>query len=75
MKFLRDMTASELAQARKDKLPLHCQTMSRRSRVYEDGVVFGDVEELSRENLEARILEMRQQGWKLIGTYFVRTYK
>lgn len=71
----RNLTAAELEAARLRKLPIHCQTMQRRSRVNPNELVFSDVEELSREMLDKTVAEYRAAGWRESGTYFVRNAK
>lgn len=65
------MTADELAQARRERLPIHCQTIRRRNA--NGGYTLSDVEELTREQLDANIINARRKGWEIYGTYFVRT--
>ena len=75
MKRLRDMTADELTQARKDRLPLFCQTMQRHGVINYDEIIYSDVEELSLENLQANLAEYRVGGWKPAGVMFIRNPK
>lgn len=69
---IRHMTADQLAEARKQKLPLHCQTMKKFQHGYWS---FSDIEELSEEVLKKSVEELLKKGWVQTGCYFVRTAK
>ena len=69
-KPLRTMTAAELAECRERRVPLHCQTMCRRTRA--GTLVYTDVEELTRETLEQTIHSLGF-GWMRDGCVFVRS--
>jgi hypothetical protein len=71
----RDMTADELEAVRTMRMPVHCRTMTRPSRVREGTWVFSDLEELTKENLDKLEAEYRAKGWHEAGPYFVRTSK
>jgi hypothetical protein len=74
-KPISTLTAEEFAEARKQCLPIHCQTMVRRSNVNAANYVFSDIEELTKENLDKRVQELMRKGWRLSGTYFIRQPK
>lgn len=71
MKSAHDMTADELAHARKTQ-PIHCQRMVKRCP---DGLmVYNDHEAFSREELEDTVWKSMLNGWSQSGKYFIRTY-
>lgn len=72
---ISEMSAQELEDARKAGLPLHVQTMARRSRADRNLLVFADVEELHKDRLDEKVVAMEAQGWRKDGVYFVRQKK
>lgn len=64
------MTAAELAQARRERLPTHCQTVRRFNQ--DGSTTVSDIEELTREQLIKTVANLCRRGWHPFGTYFVR---